>query len=70
MKQGNNDRKVDRKRRELLRNGAVAGAGTMAMALLPEGVAAREPGEEERPREKKGYRLTEHVLAYYESAAS
>lgn len=70
MKQGDNDRKVDRKRRELLRSGAVAGAGTMAMALLPEGAAARESAEEEPPRGKKGYRLTGHVLAYYKSAAS
>ena len=62
---------VDRKRRELLRGGAAAGAGALAGAVVPGAAAAEAPPEPaEREPAKKGYRLTGHILAYYKSAES
>jgi len=55
-------------RRDFLRAGAAAGAGVAALAVAPGEAAAEAAGESER-EEPRGYRLTEHVMAYYQSAA-
>ena len=61
--------KADLKRRKFLRGSLATGAGVAAVAVAP-GQAMAEATREEESKENKGYRLTEHVLAYYKSAAS
>lgn len=55
-------------RREFLRNSAVAGAGAAIVASSPASaltLTEAEPSEDE----SRGYRVTEHVAAYYKTAA-
>jgi hypothetical protein len=57
-------------RRKFLRNTAITG-GVAAASVTAPGIATADSSEttgEERPRE--GYRLTQHILDYYKSAAS
>ena len=57
-------------RRKFLRNAAIGG-GVAAASVTAPGIAAAdtvEAGDEENVRE--GYRLTQHILDYYKSAAS
>ena len=57
-------------RRKFLRNTAISG-GVAAASVTAPGIAAadtNEVAEEGHPRE--GYRLTQHILDYYKSAAS
>jgi len=62
---------VDMTRRKLLHGSAAAGAGVLVAAVAPEAATAEAAGETTgEERKEKGYRLTEHVLAYYKSAAS
>ena len=56
--------------RKFLRNAAITGGAAAASVTAP-GIAladAAEPEAEKTPDE--GYRLTQHVLDYYKSAAS
>ena len=58
----------DAGRRSFLRGSATAGAGAAVAATVPGiALAADEP---EIDDEKKGYRLTDHVIAYYKTTAS
>jgi hypothetical protein len=67
----NPKQQVSKSRREFLRDAGISGgiaavaAGTPALALAenPDNVA-----EQQKP--EQGYRLTDHILAYYKSAAS
>ena len=57
-------------RRKFLRNAAI-GVGVAAASVTAPGIATADAPEatgEESPRE--GYRLTQHILEYYKSAAS
>lgn len=57
-------------RRKFLRNTAIT-SGVAAASVTAPGIVTADTGEaagKERPRE--GYRLTQHILAYYKSAAS
>ncbi|MDX2477843.1 MAG: twin-arginine translocation signal domain-containing protein [Gammaproteobacteria bacterium] len=55
-------------RRNFLRSSAVAGAGAAIVASTPASALALT--ETEQAEEKsKGYRVTEHVSAYYKTAA-
>ena len=57
-------------RRKFLRKAAIGG-GIAAASVTAPGIATADTGEagdEENPRE--GYRLTQHRLDYYKSAAS
>ena len=63
-----NKKPVDEKRRGFLKGAAAAGVGAVAAAATP-ATAAVEPQEAE-PEQGKGYRLTQHVIDYYKSAAS
>lgn len=61
---------VSQSRRKFLRDAGVSG-GIAAVAATAPTVALAETGDVgagEKPRE--GYRLTEHILAYYKTAAS
>ena len=53
-------------RREFLRNSAVAGAGAAIVASSP-AIALTE--SEQIEEESRGYRVTEHIAAYYKTAA-
>ena len=56
-------------RREFLRSTAAAGAGAAAAVTLP-GVAVAAVSEaEQQPADRKGYRLTRHIVDYYKTAA-
>ena len=70
MKEKNEGKRADLKRREFLRGSAAAGVGVAAAALLPGEASAGAAEPEGSASESRGYRLTEHVMAYYKSAAS
>lgn len=67
MKQ--NDNKPDNNRRKFLQGVATTGAGTAVAALLPVTAVAVEQSQPEK-KKPEGYRLTQHILDYYKSAAS
>jgi TAT (twin-arginine translocation) pathway signal sequence. len=68
MKQAKSKQMVDSARREFLRGSAMAGASMALMAMVPGQAAAAD--QEQEQTTGKGYRLTSHILAYYQSAAS
>ena len=55
-------------RRKFLRSSAAAGAGAAIVASTPASALALTETEQAE-KESKGYRLTEHVSAYYKTAA-
>ncbi|MBU0656420.1 MAG: twin-arginine translocation signal domain-containing protein [Gammaproteobacteria bacterium] len=56
-------------RREFLRGTMAAGAGAALLAAAP-GIAEATPATiSPEPEEKKAYRLTPHIAAYYKTAA-
>jgi hypothetical protein len=56
------------KRRSLLLGAGVAGAAAIAAKTLPVAPAEAEPqAGPQAPEDKTGYRLTQHVLRYYET---
>ncbi|MCP5413555.1 MAG: twin-arginine translocation signal domain-containing protein [Chromatiaceae bacterium] len=66
----NPKQQVSQSRRKFLRDAGVSG-GIVAVAATTPAVALAETGEVsagDKPRD--GYRLTEHILAYYKTAAS
>jgi Rieske Fe-S protein len=56
----------DKSRRAFLRNAAATGIAAGAAAASVDAVAEIVPDAEE-PEQKNGYRLTDHVQAYYKS---
>ena len=57
-------------RRKFLRNAAI-GSGVAAASVTAPGIATAEPtGDAGEDRPDEGYRLTQHILDYYKSAAS
>ncbi|MGD8957529.1 MAG: twin-arginine translocation signal domain-containing protein [Chromatiaceae bacterium] len=61
---------VSQTRRKFLRDVGVSGGIAAAAAAAP-GIALAEVPEDRTDKDQReGYRLTEHVLAYYKSAAS
>ena len=62
---------VSHSRRRFLRDAGVSG-GAAAVAATAPGVALAENPEADngQKKEQQGYRLTDHILAYYKSAAS
>ena len=67
----NPKQQVSQSRRKFLRDTSISG-GAVAVAASVPGVALAERPDEEPGQNKteQGYRLTEHILAYYRSAAS
>ena len=61
----------DHQRRRFLRDSAAASAGIAVAATLP-GLAYTESDAqaEEETEHQKGYRLTSHIAAYYETMTS
>ena len=55
-------------RRKFLRSSAAAGAGAAIVASTPASALALTETEQAE-KEPKGYRVTEHVSAYYKTAA-
>jgi hypothetical protein len=62
---------VSQSRRKFLRDAGATG-GLAAVAASAPGIALAEGSEEGAATEKpsEGYRLTQHILDYYKSAAS
>ena len=62
---------VSESRRKFLRDAGISG-GIAAVAASTPGVALAEGPESTEGQQKpeQGYRLTDHILAYYKSAAS
>lgn len=60
---------TDSGRRKFLRGAASAGAGVAVIAAVPGAVTATDE-KSEKDKSPKGYRLTQHILDYYKSAAS
>lgn len=62
---------LDHKRRRFLRDSAVAGASVAVAATLP-GLAHTETDLQtgDEAKQDKGYRLTPHIAAYYETMTS
>ena len=69
MKQ--NDKQTNLSRRRFLRGTVLTGAGA-AMATAVPGMAAASATEtmSEPDGKQKGYRLTQHIVDYYKTAAS
>jgi hypothetical protein len=67
----NPKQQVSKSRRKFLRDAGISG-GIAAVAASTPGVALAESpdsvAEDQKP--EQGYRLTDHILAYYKSAAS
>ena len=61
---------VSQTRRKFLRDVGVSGGIAAAAAAAPGIALAEMPDGKTDQNEHEGYRLTEHVLAYYKSAAS
>lgn len=62
---------LDHQRRRFLRDSAAVGAGIATTAALP-GLVAAETEEQAvaETKQQKGYRLTPHIAAYYETMSS
>ena len=65
-----NRQTADSNRREFLKKSTLTGVGVAAAATLPGAVSAGVTAEEPETKQQKGYQLTDHVVAYYKSAAS
>jgi hypothetical protein len=67
----NPKQQVSKSRRKFLRDAGISG-GIAAVAASTAGVALAESPDSvaEQQKPEQGYRLTDHVLAYYKSAAS
>ncbi|MET0065913.1 MAG: twin-arginine translocation signal domain-containing protein [Candidatus Thiodiazotropha sp.] len=62
---------LDHNRRKFLRKSAGAGAGVALAASLP-GLASSDDAEArtDEAQQQKGYRITPHIAAYYETMNS
>jgi nitrous oxide reductase len=65
-----NKRKTIRNRRDFLRGSAIAGAGVAVASSIPSASLAStsESLADDQPAEE-GYRLTQHIIDYYKTAA-
>ena len=69
MKQ--DDKQTSASRRAFLRGTVATGAGAAVAATVPGvAIAATSDTSPEPDTKQKGYRLTQHILDYYKSAAS
>jgi nitrous oxide reductase len=62
--------KVSVSRRQFLRDAGVTGSAAAVAATLPGAVAAAPESEGQQDERHEGYRLTQHILEYYKTAAS
>jgi hypothetical protein len=61
---------VSQSRRKFLRDAGVSGGIAAAAAATPGVALAAVQDEDTKHKADEGYRLTQHILAYYKSAAS
>jgi len=61
---------VSQSRRKFLRDASVTGGIAAVAAGAPGMVLAETAGEGGEQKPSEGYRLTQHILDYYKSAAS
>ena len=67
----NPKQQVSQSRRKFLRDTSISGGAVAVAASVPCVALAERPDEEAGQKDtEQGYRLTEHILAYYKSAAS
>jgi hypothetical protein len=65
------DKQTSESRRAFLRGTVATGAGAAVAATVPGvAVAATSDTSPEPDTKQKGYRLTQHILDYYKTAAS
>lgn len=65
------DKQTSEGRRAFLRGTVATGAGAAVVATVPGvAVAATSEAAAEPDAKQKGYRLTQHILDYYKTAAS
>ena len=64
------EKAIDDKRRKFLSGVAVAGVGSAVAVVMPSAAIAVSGESVEEPAEDKGYRLSQHIIDYYKSAAS
>lgn len=66
-----NEKQTDKSRRQFLR-GTLAGSTGAALAVTAPGITAATAVDEtsETDKSKKGYRLSQHIVDYYKTAAS
>jgi len=65
------DKQTSESRRAFLRGTVATGAGAAIAATVPGVAVAATPDTASEPDTKqKGYRLTQHILDYYKTAAS
>jgi len=65
------EKAIDDKRRKFLGGVAAAGVGSAVAVVMPSSAAVAVNGEPvEEWAEGEGYRLSQHVIDYYKSAAS
>ncbi len=70
MKKRRDGGQADLERRKFLGGSAAVSAGVAAMSVLPAQAAVDRSGGDQEEKEQKGYRLSDHILSYYKSAAS
>ena len=61
---------ASKSRRQFLRQASAAGGAAAVAASAPAAALAQDAEDGPSSQEPQGYRLTEHILAYYKSAAS
>ncbi len=66
-----NDKQTDDSRRKFLQGTLASGAGVVLTAAAP-GMAVASTADipAETEKKEKGYRLTQHIVDYYKTAAS
>ena len=67
----NPKQQVSESRRRFLRDAGLSGGAVAVAASAPGAAFAQQPIKEAVEQDaEQGYRLTDHILAYYKSAAS
>jgi hypothetical protein len=66
----NPKQQVSQSRRKFLRDAGVSGGIAAVAATAPGVTLAKNPQSDVDNKADEGYRLSEHILAYYKSAAS
>jgi len=59
---------LDQQRREFIKKTTLVGVGVATASVLP-GTVGANVTEQEPDTRQKGYRVTQHVIDYYKSAA-
>ncbi|MCB1788550.1 MAG: twin-arginine translocation signal domain-containing protein [Chromatiaceae bacterium] len=65
-----NPKQVSESRRKFLRDAGVSGGMAAVAAAIPGAVIAETGNDAAEQKAAQGYRLTQHILDYYKTAAS